>query len=497
MNTPDFESLPSASEQLRTAVRVTLEHWKAVVAILLASALMGAGYLLFTPKVYEATHTLMVVTGNGSDISSYLAADNLANDKASAYSSIGGSPEVSQHAAKELSGVRVLGTTFSKDAGTSQIRVSGRSDTPEHAAQVADAYANGLLAQVDTINSYIKREAGSQGDPVQLISVASATAPQNEVAPDARKTLPIALGVGVIISVLYVLLRHLFDRKVNSASTAEKITQVPILGTIPVDRRLTRRRDVVALSRGGGSNESWSMSEAIRELRTNLTFARIDLPLKAIVVTSSMPGEGKSLVTANLAAAIGATGRPVLIIDADLRRPVQTEVLSLSNDAGLTDVLRGAVSLNDVIQPWQPGTNVSLLSAGRTPPNPSEILGSQRMKSLLDELTKHFFVIIDTPPILPVTDAAVLSRITDGVLVVAQAGRITTDALTASTRRLRTADADILGLVLNQVPLSRTSAHQYGYYTRSYYYYTATGEKEKRSTTRKSRSRGRRSKRSS
>lgn len=199
-------------------------------------------------------------------------------------------------------------------------------------------------------------------------------------------------------------------------------------------------------------HEAHAYSEALRELRTNLTYVDVDSPARIIVVTSAVPVEGKSSMAANLAIAIASTGRQTILIDADLRRPVVTDVFGLPGGAGLTDVLSRHAELEGVLQPYGPVPSLYILGAGRIPPNPSELLGSRAMRSLLEDLGTESLILIDAPPLLPVSDAAVLGSFADGVIVTVKASATSIDEVEKALGNLSKVDAHALGLVLNQVP---------------------------------------------
>ena len=185
-------------------------------------------------------------------------------------------------------------------------------------------------------------------------------------------------------------------------------------------------------------------------------------------MTSPLPGDGKSTVALNLAAALSMSGQPVMLIDADLRRPVMAESLGLVEGVGLTDVLIGGVQVEEVVQRVAGLPNLAVLAAGPVPPNPSEMLGSKSMRRLLKRLRKDYTVIIDAPPLLPVTDAAVLSAAADGALVVVSSGRTLDTQLRDALGNLSAVSGHTLGVVLNRVP-PRSSASGYygGYYGNS------------------------------
>ena len=184
-----------------------------------------------------------------------------------------------------------------------------------------------------------------------------------------------------------------------------------------------------------------------------------------MVVTSSLPGEGKSTTTINLAIALADAGSRVALVDADLRRPSVSKYLGIEGKVGLTTVLIGRATLDDVVQPWGNG-KLHVLPSGQIPPNPSELLGSKAMAQVLTQLAaKYDVVLIDTPPLLPVTDAAILARLTSGALVVVSADKLHRNQLRESLGSLETVGARILGIVLNRVARKPSDAYTYYDYT--------------------------------
>jgi succinoglycan biosynthesis transport protein ExoP len=202
-------------------------------------------------------------------------------------------------------------------------------------------------------------------------------------------------------------------------------------------------------------------AESFRQLRTNIQFLDVDDPIKVVVVTSAVAEEGKSVTSANLALAMMATSARVLIIEADLRRPVQSDFFGVERAAGLTDVIAGRVDLDDVLQPW--GTDgLAILPSGHLPPDPSELLGSAAMSKLLGRLRERFdFIVIDTPPLLPVTDAAVLATQADGVVLVVRYGKTSRHQVSSALRSIRAVGARFLGTVLTMAPSSRSGTYTY------------------------------------
>lgn len=209
-------------------------------------------------------------------------------------------------------------------------------------------------------------------------------------------------------------------------------------------------------------------AEAYRALRTNIQFASPDKPVHTILTTSTSPDDGKSTTIANLAVTFAASGSPTVLIDADLRRPHLHRIFNLSNDAGLTtlvsDMARGhegealKLPLQDTQVP-----NLRVLTSGPVPPNPAEILASQRMAEILALLRGNAeYVLIDTPPIIAVTDAAVLAPRVDGVLLVVNAGKTRRDLAVKARDMLRQVNANLLGVVLNNAQLDKSAYAYYG-----------------------------------
>ena len=217
-------------------------------------------------------------------------------------------------------------------------------------------------------------------------------------------------------------------------------------------------------------------AEAYRVIRTSVQFAQAGKELQTIALTSCTPNEGKSTTIANLAVVLTQAGKSVLLIDCDMRNPTVHKNFNLSNKIGLSSCISMGTAVADAVQ----ATGIEgldALTAGVIPPNPSELLGSEQMKNLLQRAKEQYdYVLIDTPPVMPVTDALIVSRFVDGMILVIASAEVKVEMAREVKNQLVNAGANILGVVLNKV---RSEHHGYGY--GYYYYYGNAGEKHKKS----------------
>lgn len=222
------------------------------------------------------------------------------------------------------------------------------------------------------------------------------------------------------------------------------------------------------------TNRKSPVSEAYRTLRTNIQFSSIDKKIKTIVMTSAAMSEGKSTTITNLAETIAQAGNRVIIVDADLRRPRVHKLFNLENKQGLTNILAGQVELKQAIA--VAGSDVHVMTSGPIPPNPSELLGSEKMKELVCVLSEHYDVVLfDTPPVNLVTDALVLSTFVDGVVLAVASGKTDIEGGKRAMKSLQAVNANILGAVMTMIPVSKK-----GYYGYQYYSYEEDTQSKKR-----------------
>lgn len=293
-----------------------------------------------------------------------------------------------------------------------------------------------------------------------------------EKASTRDKIIILALGnmLGIILAIATIFILELSDTSIKTLKEARDLFGYTLLGTIPYfGKKVSHRRKnqelsipelpVINIPRS-------PISEAYRMLQANLKFLSSDKALKVIVVTSSVPKEGKSTVSANLAAAMAQLGRRVLLVDADMRYPLQHHIWELTNVAGLSDVIVGQAEFESVVKEVMPKLDV--LSAGVIPPNPMALLDSKRMASLIDYFAEHYdFVIIDTPPLVLAADAVTLGKMTDGILLVTRPVVIDSTSAAAAKESLARCGQNVLGIVVNGV-IPENEPDSYFYYAKGY-----------------------------
>ncbi|MDX6228574.1 MAG: tyrosine-protein kinase, partial [Frankiales bacterium] len=321
----------------------------------------------------------------------------------------------------------------------------------------AGAIANAVADQFGKLVNDLETPQGSATSPVKVSTVQKASVPTAPVAPNKKVDVALGLLLGLALGIGIAVLLDVLDTSVKSAEDLEAISESAVLGVIGFDSDAAKSPLIVQ------TDPHSPRAEAFRQLRTNLQFVDIDHPVKSIVITSSIPQEGKSTTTANLAITLAQAGLKVVLVEADLRRPKLMQYLGVEGAVGLTSVLIGRVTLDDALQPWGNGS-LMVLPSGPTPPNPSELLGSQGMADLIASLEQQAdIVLVDAPPLLPVTDAAVLAKICDGALLIVRHGATTREQVTRAAESLRVVDAHLIGNVLNMAPAKGPDAYGYGY----------------------------------
>ncbi|MEQ4518738.1 polysaccharide biosynthesis tyrosine autokinase [Pseudarthrobacter sp. B907] len=445
---------------LRDYLRILRRNWMLVVALASIGLLCGAAASVLVKATYTAQTQLFVsIQGSGS-VSELQQGNTFSQARVQSYVKTVGSPAVLQPAIDSLGLGETAAqlaerVTASTDLNTVLIEISVTDDSPVQAAAVAQAVANSLIRVVDNLEKP-KMESPS---PVSLSIIKPATAPSAPSAPNTRLNLILGLLVGLGAGVAAATLRTTLDTRIRGEADLRRLTSAPLLGGISFDQDAKKQP---LLTQAGHQSPR---AESFRQLRTNLQFANVSGEAKAILITSSLPGEGKSTTATNLAIALAQAGNSVCLVDADLRRPMVHEYLGLERNAGLTTALIGSANVTDLLQPWG-DDNLYVLTSGQIPPNPSELLGSREMEHLILGLENTFdTVVIDAPPLLPVTDAAVLSQYVSGTVLVVGSHQLRSQDLEKSLKSLELVDAKVLGIVLNRLPSKGPDAYAYSYYS--------------------------------
>jgi capsular exopolysaccharide synthesis family protein len=444
---------------LRSYLRIIRKNWW----IILLLALLGVGgataYNMTSTPQYESAVTFYVSTPTDAAGGNAFQANQYAVAKIESYNKLVRSDALADRLIRrtglDLTAPQVAGMlSASSDLNTVLLTITVRNSSPDQSLQVARAVAQEFGPLIDELDNRTSEE-GVQGSAVKMVVTSGPTLNPDPVSPQTRINLALGLLAGLALGFVLATIRGLTDTTLRSTDALREATDLPVLGAVGLDGG-ARKSPVLT-----GDQVRSVRAENYRQIRTNLQFMDLDKPVHVLVVTSSVAGEGKSSTAVNLAIVSAETGRRVLLIEADLRRPRAAAYLGLEGAVGLSNVLAGQVEVREVLQPW--GTDgLMVLPSGSVPPNPSEMLGSQNMVNLLAELRTTFdLIIIDTPPLLPVTDGAVAATQADGVVVVVRYGKTTRNQVSSSLYSLEAVDARVLGCVLSMVPRKGDAASGY------------------------------------
>jgi capsular exopolysaccharide synthesis family protein len=452
---------------LRDYVRVLRKGWMSILAFIIIGIGAGVGLTLATTKVYEASTQLFVATSGAQDATALAQGNTFVQALVQSLTSYANSPQVTKPVIASLQKSGKLTETLTPsdlagnitaDAPLNKVLINLHvTDTdPARATLLANAVATQYIKVVEA-----NVQADATGRPSVTLSVPHpATVPSDPIKPNKILNIGLGLVVGLLLGVGVAVLREVLDNTVKGPSDFEEMG-VAVLGLVPFDKRTPR--SPIAFR----SDPHSARSEAYRQLRTNLQFVDVDNPPRIIAVTSAVPGEGKTTTAINLAAALAETGARVCLVEADLRRPSIAKALGLVGDVGFTTVVIGKAPVETVLQ--NAGRNLAVLTSGPVPPNPSELLISRHAKQVIADLARNVdFTIIDTPPLLPVTDGAELATIADATLLVHHSGKTTRDQALRSVQALQKVGKRPVGVILNMIT---RSAGKYDY--EYAYYYTA------------------------
>ena len=422
------------------------KQWFAIVALVLLGAAVAYGYAQTQPKVYRAQASVVVLPTRGDSTAELVQGSSYVQSLVSTYALVATSPVVLEPVIdrlgltitpRALAGQVVVETPL--DSAVLNISVSGGSSTGT--ATIANAIAEELSEAVEGLSP----QTSTSGPAVRIETISPATESRNPVAPNTRLLIVVGALVGLIIGMVYAWLRRLLATRLQSREDIAALTETPVLGEVTGVGHGATLPDAVRRA------ETGLAAESIRGVAAGLRFANVDGDTSVILVTSATSNEGKSSVALSTALILAEQGQRVLLIDADLRRGSIAKMTGLEGGVGVTTILVGDIGFADAIQHW--GTrNLSVLPSGTIPPNPGQLLTSDHLRDLVVDARKRFdVVVIDSPPVLAVSDPLWLAPVVDGILVVARYRFTKRHALRRTLDELESTRTRILGVVLNAV----------------------------------------------
>lgn len=445
---------------VRDYLKVLRTRWRIAVGTAVVGLLAALGVSLLTTPQYAASSQLFITATASTDTSSgAYQGSQFSQQRVVSYTQLLTGQQVAQRVIDEL------GLTTSPAGLASRVSVTSVPDSVILAVTVQDPsptlardLTNAVADQFTGLVAELETPAGGGVPSARVTVVQQAGVPTSSVVPDVPRNLALGLVAGLLLGLALAVLRERLDTSVKTRERAAEAAGTAVIGSVPFDKDRPEHPLVDFETRNSIS------AEAFRTLRTNLQFLDVDHPPAVLTVTSSVPSEGKTTTAINLAHVLAEAEKTVVLVEADLRRPRVARYLGLVENVGLTTVLTGQAELADVLQSTS-NPNLSVLAAGAHPPKPSELLGSAQMKSLLTELRGLAdYVVFDAPPLLAVTDATVLSTVTDGAVVVVRHGHTKRDQLSRATANLRAVDAPVLGVVVNMTPAKGNDEYEYYYY---------------------------------
>jgi polysaccharide biosynthesis transport protein len=427
-------------------IHVLRAHWMLLVSSILVCT-AGAAALAWTDTPTYTASVQLSVSPRGLQAKPGQSVEGglYAQQRARSYAQIISSPRGAQTVVEELGLAEDVHSVQDKiDASVPPASNLINVTVSDRSPQVAKSIADSLADQVSTLAETLERPEDGGRSPVQVAVTRPAQLPASPVSP--QKPIYLALGVlfGLVVGVAGAVLRHALDHRIRSDADASVTAGAPVLG------RIAERPDQEMSPLMVGDPPS-AGAEAYHGLEANLRALGAENGLRSFVVSSAVPGEGKTDLVANLGVALAQAGERVVVVDANLRSPGLGERVGVRSSIGLTDLLE-ARRPTELALRRHPIARLEVLASGSPRPNPSELLDSEAFDRVLEALTDRFdFVIVDTPALLPVADAAALARRISGVILVARAASTSTDELQAARRALRAVDGRVLGVVLNRV----------------------------------------------
>jgi len=440
-------------------LKILRGRWITVCVTAMATILGAIAYTLLQTPLYEASTRLFVSAVGGETVTENYSGNRLSQERVISYTQLIMGETRAQRTIDRLSldigaGQLKEKVTAKSRPNTVLIDVAVEDESPVRARDIANALSDEFVIMARELET---PSPGAKPD-ARVVVEQRASVPTKPVVPQKARNIALGIVLGASLGMGLGILRDRLDNTVKSQETLEEVTGVGAVGYIPLDKKLIASPTLSFDSDNSGT------AEAFRKLRTNLKFLAVDNPARTIVITSASPSEGKTTTSINIALALAEAEYKVILVDGDLRRPRLAKYLGLLGSVGLSTVLSGGAPLDDVMQTTK-FPRLTALTSGPIPPNPSELLGSLATRNLFAELRERFdYVIIDSAPILAVTDGAILAADADGVLMVVRSGETKRDQLAHAIGILNDVGATLLGAVLTMMPKGGSSSYSYNYY---------------------------------
>ena len=452
---------------LRNFIRLLRDQWKLIIIAAVVAAGASAFLTARMTPLYSSSVTFYVsaATDNSNPVSAYQGT-LLSQQEVQSFAELLHGPTLVHAVITDL-GLRATPAAIAAEISARPVpqTVLLTATVTDPSAQRAWQIATSLGGQFTSMIATLEQPPGGGTPPVSVTVVAAPQLATKPVSPDRFRNVAIGLGLGLLAGIALAAAVRSLDNTIKSSDQLAEITGGrPVLGAIPFDQA-AKQRPLVA-----DEDPFHPRAEAFRKVRTNLQFIDIDQSRKVLLFTSALPEEGKSSTACNLTIMLAQSGRRVILLEADLRRPRAVGYLGLPGTIGVTDVLLGRCTEHDAIQTWGDGL-FAVLASGSLPPNPGDLLASQQTRQLIGRLKERYdTVIIDAPPLLPFADAASIAPSSDGAILVVRHARTRTDHVRRATEALQAVDVPVLGSLLTMVPRSTHPEYGYGY---RYYRYKA------------------------
>ncbi len=432
--------------------------WVLIVVGAILGAALGYGLSKLVKPTYTATSQVYVSLAQGNSAGELANGANYNQQQMPSYAELATAPVVLDPVISALN----LSTTSAQLAkavsvsipqGTTILQISVTDPSPKASADIANKVAESVSQAIVDVSP--RTTTGIKN--VTIRTIAPADVPLSQSAPKVPLNTALGLLVGLLLVLATVLLRARFDNRIRRRADLVALGDVPNLASVALADRSKNGAPLVLVDA-----PSSLAAESYRQLRSDLQYVAVDRRPAVVVVTSALPQEGKTTVACNLALALAEAGERVLLVDGDLRRPSVATYFDLEGAAGLSTILSGRATLDEVVHPWG-DTSLCILPSGVVPPNPGELLTAPRMEALISEgASRYDVLLIDSPPALAIADASILGSMSAGVLVVVDATRTRRPQVLGAIQGLESAGVKILGTVLNKARQDRSAN---GYYS--------------------------------